>query len=311
MTKTELNSCLPLRSPALTIIIFLSTILHRPTDVNGQSLTDSTTFDSPVRKKRLKTLVIAGSATYAVSMAGLYQLWYKNSESQPFQFFNDNAEWKQVDKAGHFFSAFHVGSAAQRSLLWCGMNKHRADVTGALTGFLVLLPIEVFDGFSDAYGASGGDLVANAGGAAFFYAQQSLWNEIRIHPKVSYHQSPLASLRPEVFGDNAASRVFKDYNGQTYWLSFDMDKFIHFPSFLNFAVGYGAEDMFFARDYQNVENGYQPYRQFYVSLDVDLTAIRTNSKALRSIIYVLNMIRIPAPTVAFSKQRTAFKPLYF
>ena len=52
---------------------------------------------------------------------------------------------------------------------------------------------------------------------------------IRIYPKFSFHRTDYAPLRPDVLGDGLAEEIFKDYNGQTYWLSFDMDKFIKFP----------------------------------------------------------------------------------
>jgi hypothetical protein len=264
-----------------------------------------------IKKKRLNTFVITSSTAYAASMTGLYQLWYKDSKHQSFRFFNDNAEWKQVDKAGHLFSSFYLSYGAQHCLRWSGLENKKATLISSATAFLMLVPIEVFDGFSDAYGASKGDLIADAGGAALFYGQQSLWSEVRIYPKFSFHPTSYAALRPAVLGDHAVSELFKDYNGQTYWLSFDMDKFMRFPKWLNVAVGYGAEDMVFARDAQNYQAGYNPYRQFYFSLDLDLTALKTRSKVLKTLIFMANMIRIPAPSISFSTKGTKFHALYF
>ncbi|HYI78258.1 MAG TPA: DUF2279 domain-containing protein, partial [Chryseolinea sp.] len=113
-------------------------------------------------------------------------------------------------------------------------------------------------------------------------------------------------------GNDLPSELLKDYNGQTFWLSVDMDKFIKFPRWLNFAAGYGAEGMIYARDYQNAEAGYpEPYRQYYLSIDFDLRAIRSRSKAVNTLLFFANMIKIPAPTLEFSKDGVKFKPLYF
>jgi hypothetical protein len=297
------------RSNYTPAVIFIFICFHFSYFCSGQrpDTVDSVT----VNKKRLRTFAITSTATYSATLVGLSQLWYKDADKQPFRFFNDNAEWKQVDKLGHFTSAFYFSYGAHRAYQWCGISKKKSDALAALTGFGVLLPIEIMDGFSEAYGASAGDLAANAGGALLFYGQQAMWNEIRIYPKFSFTSTRYASLRPNVLGDNYVSQILKDYNGQTYWLSFDMDKFIRFPKWLNIATGYGAQGMVYARDWPNSEAGYQSYRQYYVALDFDLTSIKTRSKVLNTLIFIANIIKLPSPTLEFSKQGTRFHPAYF
>lgn len=267
--------------------------------------------DSLTDKKKLRAFIIASGVAYGGTLIGLNQLWYKNADHQSFRFFNDNAEWKQVDKAGHFYSSFYFSYGVSRALTWCKVPATKSMVAGALSGFLILLPIEIFDGFSDAYGASGGDLIANAAGASFFLGQQLLWQEVRIIPKFSFHHTHHAGLRSEVLGDNSLSEIFKNYNGQTYWLSADMDKFIRFPRWLNLSVGYGAHEMIHARDNQNLLAGYDSYRQFYFSLDFDLTAVHSRSKVIKTLLFLANTIKIPAPALELSRNRIAFHPLYF
>lgn len=274
--------------------------------LNAQSI-DSTS----INKRRLKTFVIGSSAAYATGMIGLHQLWYKNAEKQSFTIFNDNAEWKQVDKLGHAFSSFYLSSGTQRALLWAGVDKKKATIYGALTGFLTLVPIEILDAYAADYGGSPGDLIADASGAALFFSQQTLWNEIRIQPKFSYSKSPFAAIRPRILGDDHASRIFKDYNGQTYWLSFDLDKFTTFPKWLNVSMGYGADGMVYARDHQNSDSGFTSYRQVYLALDLDLTAFRSRSKALNTLIYLANIIKLPAPTLEFSNGKAHFHSFFF
>ncbi len=264
-----------------------------------------------INKKRVYAFTIGSSAAYTATMVGLSTLWYKDSERQSFRFFNDNAEWKQVDKLGHFFSSFYFSSGTASALRWCNVNSQKSDLIGALTGFLVLVPVEYFDGRSNAYGASVGDLAADAAGAGFFLTQKMLWKEIRLTPKFSFHRTRFAQLRPDVLGDSFVSQLIKDYNGQTYWLSADMDKFIRFPKWLNISAGYGATGMVYSRDAANQQFGYKASRQYYLSLDLDLTGIRTRSKFIKSLIFVANAIKIPTPTLEFTQKRIVVHALYF
>lgn len=264
-----------------------------------------------VNKKRLTNFIVISGAAYTITLVGLSELWYKDSDQQAFRFFNDNAEWKQVDKLGHFYAGFYFSYGTSQALKWANVPQRKAELIGAVTGFLVLVPIEIFDGFSEAYGASSGDLIANATGSAFFLTQSLLWNETRIYPKFSFHQTDYAALRPNTLGDNFASESLKDYNGQTYWLSLDMDKFIRFPKWLNLAVGYGAQGMVYARDSQNEAAGFSAYRQYYISLDFDLTGIKTRSKVLKTFFSLVSLIKLPAPTLEFSQKGTKFHAAYF
>ena len=55
-----------------------------------------------------------------------------------------------------------------------------------------------------------------------------------------------------------------------------------------------------------------PIRQFYLSLDVDLTKIQTNSHVLRTLFDIFNMIKIPFPAVEFNeKNGIKLHPVYF
>ena len=65
--------------------------------------------------------------------------------------------------------------------------------------------------------------------------------------KFSYHNTIYPKYYPKELGSNFPSRLIKDYNGQTYWLSFNIKSFLSakndFPAWLNMSVGYGAEGM--------------------------------------------------------------------
>jgi hypothetical protein len=52
-----------------------------------------------------------------------------------------------------------------------------------------------------------------------------------------------------------------------------------------------------------------PYRQFYLSFDADLTKIETKSKFLKTVFSVVNFIKIPAPALEFNT-KNGFKLHY-
>lgn len=256
--------------------------------------------------KRKKIVWIGGSTAYAATMTSLSLAWYGNSEQGSFRFFDDNSQWLQIDKVGHFYSAYHLSATSAKAFQWSGMSEKKAMLWGTLTGIALMTPIEILDGFSPEFGASWGDFISNTGGSLFLYGQYALWKEVRIHPKFSFQTTGFAAQRPDVLGSNFSEQLLKDYNGQTYWLSFDIDKFLpeknRFPKWLNIAVGYGGENMIFANDFENQEIGLTPYRQYYLGLDFDLTTFYGKSKFWNSIIYVLNTIRLPAPTLEYNTQ---------
>ncbi len=147
---------------------------------------DTTGLQPPTDKKRLHLLLADGATAYTATLVGLHQLWYKEQPRSAFRFFNDNAEWKQIDKAGHVYTAYHISRVGMQAFQWTGMTSRKAALLGGVTGLLFQTPIEVMDGFSAAYGASWGDMAANASGSVLFVGQHLLWQEERIHPNFPF-----------------------------------------------------------------------------------------------------------------------------
>ncbi len=260
--------------------------------------------------KRKKITLIGNSAAYGASMFGLYNLWYKDYPLTKFHFHNDNRDWNQMDKVGHAYSCYYEGVVGIDMLKWAGYSHRTASIIGGSYGFFIQTGIEIFDGFSKEWGASTGDIVANTLGAGLVIGQSLLWDEQRVWMKLSFQPSQYADIRPELLGTSFMENLFKDYNGQTYWLSGNIKSFLKeeskFPSWLNIAVGYGidgfvsADDNLFMRDgvqfdYTHIPQG----RQFYLAPDIDLTRIKTNSKALRISFKLLNCLKFPLPGVSF------------
>ncbi|TXK47553.1 DUF2279 domain-containing protein [Pontibacter qinzhouensis] len=272
--------------------------------------------ETGVNKKRLLVLGTGFGVGYAGMLYTLHHAWYKEQDRTSFHFFNDNHEWKQMDKAGHFWSAFHQSRAGIDLMRWAGLPDKKAIVYGGLVGVVLQTPIEIFDGFQSEYGASVGDLVANTVGSAAVVAQELAWREIRIMPKYSFHTTRYAAIRPNLLGSSLAEQALKDYNGQTYWLSVDVGAFLarerRYPRWLNLAVGYGAEEMVYNHVPTNRALGLHAYRQFYLSPDLNLLHFKGRNKLLNTALYVLSIVKIPAPALEFrSRGGIRFHPVYF
>jgi len=266
-----------------------------------------------VNSSRLNAFLIATGVTYTAGLIALNQAWYADYQREKFHFFNDIQEWYQMDKLGHFYTGFYLSKTAAHAFKWTGLSDRKASIWGSVMGFALMIPIEIMDGYSSEYGASASDLMVNAFGAGFYLGQELLWNETRIHPKYSFSQSGTAEYRPELLGRNNSEKWLKDYNGQTYWLSFDLYSLINIkPKWLNIALGYGVENMVNANGSPTAEFPFKSYRQYYLAIDFDLTHIQSKSKVVNTIIYFVNMIHLPAPALEFNKfDKLVFHPIYF
>lgn len=281
-------------------------------------ITGQTTFwkkADTLNTKRRNAVILTESILGVGTLFALDQLWYADFPRSSFHFINDNSEWKQMDKMGHVMTSYYVGKIGMEVLDWSGVRKKDQLIYGATLGFTFLTAVEVLDGFSKQWGASWGDILANAAGTGLLVGQELLWEEQRITLKYSFHQTRYAKLRPGTLGESFMEQALKDYNGQTYWLSaniWSFNKSSNFPKWLNIALGYGAEGMLYGKDSPTNTLSQDPYRQFYLSLDIDLTKINTKSKFLQSLFSVINFIKIPAPTLEIdSKGRVKFHYLYF
>lgn len=259
---------------------------------------------------RIKGVLLFSTGIYLLLMLALGYAWYSEQWTQSFHFFNDAAEWKQMDKLAHFFWAFQVSALAARLLSWAKLSDPMAARVGAALGFLFVSCIEIPDGFSEMYGASWFDILANLLGCAAFLGQRLMLAKVRIWPKFSFHPTAFAPMRPSMLGDGILSQVLKDYNGQTFWYSANIEK-LPLPRWLTLAVGVGAEGMVFGRDHENELMNLSPYRKYYLSVDLNLEWLKTSSKFLNSVLYVFNIFKFPAPAIEISSQGIKFHPIYF
>lgn len=282
---------------------------------------------SLILKKRKRLITYSSVGIYAITLVGLNSAWYADYPRQSFHFFDDNAEWKQMDKVGHSWSAYGLSRVTYGAWRWAGASEKKAVLLASLSGPGFLTVIETLDGFSSNWGWSWGDMAANVFGGGLFAAQQLSWHQQRISFKFSFHKKNyddqlLRRRTDNLFGSSLPERALKDYNGQSYWLSANLQAFLpqsNLPKWLNIAVGYGAEGMFGGR--QNIgkfpdgttfnRTDIPRYRQWYVSPDVDFTRIKTKSKFLKTAFYLLNGFKFPAPALQLSQGKLQLKGIVF
>jgi Predicted periplasmic lipoprotein (DUF2279) len=272
------------------------------------------------RPDRLRRVVIGESIVFIATSVGFYYLWYKKFPMNRFHIINDNREWFMIDKAGHATAAYNIAAMHHDLMRWSGVKPSAAIGTSIVTSLAYLSIVEVLDGFSKDWGFSKGDMIANMSGAALFAAQQHWWGGQKVSLRVSARFSPYAKYNPQLLGKGWASRLMKDYNGQTYWLSVNIRSFLktnsNFPVWLNAAAGYGADGMVGAAKNADSIGGksipkFKRTQQFYLAADADFSNLNT-SEALSVPLYFLQYIKTPAPAIELNSEgKIKLRPLQF
>ncbi len=263
-----------------------------------------------VYAKRLRTVAIGSAGLYTGTMLGLGAIWYADKPSTSFHFLNDAGAWLSMDKFGHAYATYQGARTLHAGLRWAGASSQKATLWAVGSSLLAVTSIEIFDGFSEGWGASPSDVVANMSGGLLFGAQQFLWQREKIRFRWSYSNTGYAQYRPNALGSNVLERWLKDYNGQIYWLSASPADFgwQGFPKWLGLAIGYGAEGIL--GGYENptqIDGQPVPYferrRQFYLSLDLFSDQLRTRSKLLNTVFFLASALKVPLPALSFVPQR--------
>lgn len=253
---------------------------------------------------RRNAVIISKAALFVGGIIQMNKPFDQDYQNSKFHFIHDNSRYLQMDKSAHVFASYQIGSASFNALQWSGVSKKNQLLFGAGMGFVFLTSVEFIDGCAN--GTSYGDIIGNAVGTSLFVTQELLWKEQRIVPKFSFHSTDFFSATPRIM----RSKIENEFDGQTYWLSFNLHSFFKgntLPKWLNCAVGYGVEGVNKDKDITA-----DAYRQLYFSLDADLTKIKTKSHFLKTVFYVFNTIKIPAPALEFrSRGRVKGHLVYF
>ncbi len=291
----------------LLLVLFVQNVQAQKMAEQG-FLPASANFD----RQRFNVVILSEAGVSTLVTIGLEFLWYKKFPRSRFHFFNDNNEWLTMDKVGHATSAYNISAFQYNLMRWSGVKKSSSILIAGGTGVAYMLMIEIFDGFSSQWGFSKGDMLANIAGSTMFVAEQSLWKTQKIQLRFSYHNSIYAKYNPNELGKNLPQKIFKDYNGQSYWLSFNISSFLNgnsnFPKWINADVGYGAQGMTGAVTNPSVVDGKSIpsfIRQRKLLFGV-AGAFNTNSTFPYP--SYLNIIRVPSPVLEWKLKTKEFKP---
>jgi hypothetical protein len=273
-------------------------------------------------RTRKGALSISTGLFSAGTLITLQQAWYADYNTGRFHIFNDNHEWFQMDKAGHVYSTYQSARLLMEACNWAGFNRKTRYMLGAGAGFVFMTGIEILDGYSRGWGYSWGDQLSNFIGTGMAVAQDLLWEDQRLQLKLSYAPSGLAKYNPALLGRNFQEQLLKDYNGQTYWLSINPASFFtkekSLRTALSIAIGYSARGMLGAVN--NNKAALQPdgtliavqrERLCLLSLDLDLRKLPIRSRFVKSILSVVQIVKIPAPTLQFSRRGIRAYGIYF
>jgi uncharacterized protein YfiM (DUF2279 family) len=280
----------------------------------------SQTSENKFNNQRFTTVVVTESIVATAGLIGLHYLWYKKFPRSRFHLFNDNAEWLNMDKIGHATTAYNMSAIQYDMMRWSGLNNNKAALVGGLTSIGLQTIVEIFDGYSQGWGFSKGDMLANILGSTLFMGQQFAWGEQRMRLKFSFHKTIYAKYNPAELGANKWQSWLKDYNGQTYWLSINPASFMKantdFPSWFNVAVGYSADGMIGAKvNPAKIGNTIIPEfkrsTKILFSIDADLKRFN-NTQAPQTLLSIPSLVKLPAPALEFKKDSaTKFHWLYF
>lgn len=269
--------------------------------------------DSLNKSRLIGSSVLVASA-WTSSFIGLSKIWYEDFEKSKFHFFDDSKNWMQMDKIGHSYSTYHFSQQLSKTYRWAGMDPKKSAIIGSSISFAYLLSIEFLDGRSTNWGFSWSDVLANSMGSTLYLTQELVYEQQVFKLKFSYFPSKFAAYRPEVLGSTFPEKLLKDYNAQNYWLTFSPVFFLKnskFPKYINLAIGYsvnqkllGDKDVFVSSDGLTTFNA---ERQFLLSLDLDIKALKIKKQWLKSLLAPFNSIKVPFPTLILSKNSLSGK----
>ena len=284
--------------------------------------TDSKSIDTLKLKKNKKFytflaaegIVLTGGITY------LSKQWYSDKKRVSFHFYNDLRGWNQVDKFGHFYASYIESDIGYSLMKKFNFSEKKALYLGGFQGLILETPIEIFDAYYDGWGFSLSDMVANAAGSLFFIFQQKIFKDQIIKPKLSFSRSKYARVANGYLGkNNILSEFLYDYNGYTFWFSISPRSIFprsKIPKWFNVSFGYGSDGMI--GEFKNLSSykgeeipNFERFRQFYLSLDIDFSKIKTNSKFIKGVFTTLSYIKIPLPTLEISQKKIKGHFIYF
>lgn len=107
--------------------------------VFGQSKLNSFLKPTDSLNVARNTVAITGAALSAGVFIDLIKFGMPTIPRSDFHFINDNAEWLQMDKAGHVYSSYHLASIGKNALAWSGVSKKKPIALWFNHGICILI----------------------------------------------------------------------------------------------------------------------------------------------------------------------------
>ncbi|NOZ61390.1 MAG: DUF2279 domain-containing protein [Calditrichaeota bacterium] len=284
-----------------------------------KSATDSDNFfqnsqhseNFSAKKIHYKRLALASAGLLALNIAAYQpfkETWW-NEERTHFHLYRgwrrtvgcwdfgwNDSYYGHMDKLGHYYSGKIMSEQIANLSNWIGFSRDKSQWIGPVMSSLLMLEIEIYDGFFKEWGFSLADFTANELGAFAPLVGKKFPFWRRFSLKFSYHPSRQPQNEPT---------FIKDYAGMTYWLSCDVREFLpknlknHYPQWLNFALGYGVSK----QAHGDVE--------IYLAPDINWEKVyRGSSESLKFFLHALNYLHFPNFALKITPQ-VKFYYIYF
>lgn len=242
---------------------------------------------------RMITLGTAGAAVFTTMHLYYRRTWWKEQRKY-FKFAEDGYYARNMDKVSHIYTANTFTVTIGEAFEWTGISPKKALLYGALTSLAYETYIEINDGFAPNWGFDWIDMGSNIVGAVYPFLQ----NEFPVLKNFNFKWS----FKPEWINKkiNKSDDLLDDYTNMTFWLSITpkglLPKSIakYYPGFLAIAFGLSIKDA------SHVTGSRNAYREWFLSLDYDITKLPGKSDFMKKLKKILNFYHFPAPAVRFS-----------
>ena len=223
--------------------------------------------------------------------------WWSGERSDGFFF---KADWDQPfrdqDKLGHMWGGYHLAQTGYEALRAACVSPRKARLASAVYAAAFQLQIEIFDGQFEKYGFSYPDLIANSAGTALALAHQTWPGTQAVKPTFSYART-LALRNRDRYPSEL--RPSLDYSGQTYWLSFDVERMMPeqakplWPSFVRLSAGHSITDWIDPQTGATM----RAKRRILLSLDLDPSKLPGEHPLWKAVKNKLSYYHFPSPAL--------------
>jgi hypothetical protein len=244
------------------------------------------------------------------------------SEKSHFRIIEDGQYALYSDKIGHFYGAYLSGYVYTELLMWSGIGRETATVTGAIMGLAYSTYVEIMDGYAENWGFSPSDFYSDVAGFGFFLLQHYVpWFQ-NITPKFQYIPAEWHGERRR----DPSEFFIDDYSSQSLYFSLNVYNVLpdnlkqYWLPWLQLTVGYAARNLV---DPLAANSSYDPkYSTIYapgiagsprliIGLDYDLVKLLPDGPPIWNWFrQSLNFFKLPAPAIEISERGTRFVLMY-